>query len=108
MITGNRGQDTLSGGLGSDIFFFNETSDGIDIVMDFDPNEDKLDFRAIVANELGGVSNPFAGGYVEAVSFGSSTMIQVDFDPSDSLFNKNVVFLQSVAVSSIDESDFLF
>ncbi|BAU65082.1 hypothetical protein STA3757_24610 [Stanieria sp. NIES-3757] len=108
IITVYEGQDTLTGGAGEDQFFYSKTSDGIDIITDFNPNEDKLDFSAIVANELGGISNPFGSGYIKAVSFGSHTMIQVDFNPSDSLFNKNVMLLQDVASSAIDASDFIF
>ncbi|VEP12764.1 hypothetical protein H1P_1640001 [Hyella patelloides LEGE 07179] len=113
-ITGGKGQDTLTGNGGNDTFHFNETSEGIDIITDFDPNGDTLDFRSIIADELGGVSNPWTGGYIEAKSFGSgtNTMIQVDYDPSDSsndiLTNKNVVFLENVDFNTIDESDFLF
>ena len=107
IITGGRGQDTLTGNGGNDQFVFTKTSDGVDIIQDFDPNGDILDFSAIVADELGGISNPFVGGYIETVSFSSGTMIQVDFNPADSLFNKDVVFLEGVDSSTIDESDFL-
>jgi hypothetical protein len=106
-ITGYKGRDTLTGGGGNDIFYYNETSDGIDIITDFDSNGDLLDFRAIVANELNNVSNPF-GSYVKAVSFGSHTMIQVDFDASGSLYPKDVVLLQNVDFNTINASDFLF
>ena len=114
IFTGGKGQDTLTGNGGNDTFHFNETSEGIDIITDFDTNGDLLDFRSIVADELGGVSNPWTGGYIEANSFGSSTntMIQVDYDPSDSsndiLTNKNVVLLENVDFNTIDENDFLF
>ena len=35
-------------------------------------------------------------------------MIQVDFNPSDALFNKNVVLLEGVDSSTIGADDFLF
>jgi protocatechuate 3,4-dioxygenase beta subunit len=108
VIIGDEGQDTLTGGAGADQFFYNKTSEGVDIIEDFNTNEDLLDFRGIVTGELGNVANPFAGGYIEAVSFGSHTMIQVDFDPNDSLNNKDVVLLKNIDPMTISASDFIF
>lgn len=105
-ITGYKGQDTLSGNGGNDTFYFTETSDGVDIITDFNDG-DKLDFRAIVTNELSGNSNPFPS-YVKAISFGSHTMIQVDFDASGSLIPKDVVLLENVLSNTIDATDFIF
>ncbi len=115
-IVGGAGQDTLTGGSGNDCFYFNRTSDGIDIITDFDAinnstNRDKLDFSKIVSGELNGItfsSNPFDNGYIKAVTFGTGVMIQVDVDPTDTLFNKNVALLQNTAVGNIDASDFIF
>jgi preprotein translocase subunit SecB len=108
IITGDEGQDTLTGGAGEDQFFYSKTSEGLDIITDFDTNGDLLDFRGIVTNELGGASNPFGDGYVKAVSFGSHTMIQVDFDASGSLLPKDVVLLENVDSTTINASDFIF
>jgi hypothetical protein len=108
VIFGDEGQDTLSGGAGDDKYFYSKTSEGVDIITDFDTNGDALDFRGIVANELGNVSNPFSNGYVKAVSFGSHTMIQVDFDAVGSLNPKDVVLLQGVDSTNINASDFIF
>ena len=110
-ITGGKGQDTLTGGGGDDIFYFNETSDGVDIITDFDSNGDLLDFRGIVSGELSSITftaNAFDDGYVKAVSFGSHTMIQVDFDASGDLIPKDVVLLENVDSTTINASDFIF
>ena len=112
-IIGGAGQDTLTGGDGSDCFHFNRTSDGIDIITDFDTNGDVLDFSDMFApgGELAGVTitnDPITDGYVEVVDANPSTLIQVDFDPNDALFNKNVVLLENVDFSTIDASDFIF
>ncbi|HEY9767592.1 MAG TPA: hypothetical protein V6C71_03680, partial [Coleofasciculaceae cyanobacterium] len=116
LIVGYEGQDTLTGGAGSDRFFYTQTSDGIDIITDFDAtNGDKLVFSDIINGELSAITfsaNAFDDGYIEAVAFGNSVMIQVDVDPADSLENKNVVLLKNnvdgISVSDIDASDFVF
>lgn len=124
LIVGGAGQDTLAGGGGNDLFHFNRTSDGVDIITDFNADSnflneaDKLDLRDLLAvgGELAGIAiqnNPFDDGYIEAKSVGgTSTIIQVDFDPFDSsndlLNNKNIVLLENVAANAIDASDFLF
>ena len=116
-ITGLDGQDTLTGGDGADVFVYTKTSDGIDRITDFNPNEDKLDFRAIADNELSTAtvppgSNLFAEGYVKAINFGTAgVMIQVDPDASGDIFAKNVVLLKNdsgITASSIDADDFIF
>ena len=112
VITGLKGQDTLTGGDGDDCFLYNETSDGIDIITDFDPTDgDLLDFRGIADGELSGVTitdNLFDDGYINAVTFGTGVMIQVDEDGVDDQYDKNVVLLANVSVGDIDASDFIF
>ncbi len=116
LIVGYEGQDTLTGGAGSDRFFYTQTSDGIDIITDFDATDgDKLVFSDIINGELDGITfspNAFDDGYIEAVTYGAGVMIQVDVDPADSLENKNVVLLKNavdgISVSDIDASDFIF
>ena len=112
LITAGEGQDTLTGGTGEDIFVYTKTSDGVDIIEDFEDGTDKIDLSALVASggELDGITftdDPFTDGYVEAVSFGSHTMIQVDFDNSDTL-PKDVVLLNNINSANITAADFIF
>ena len=112
VITGAEGQDTITGGTGEDIFVYTKTSDGVDIIEDFEGGTDIIDFSGVVAGELSGIdftgTNPFDAGYVEAVSFGSHTMIQVDFDNSDNL-QKDVLLLKNITPSTaITAADFVF
>ncbi|MDJ0595697.1 MAG: isopeptide-forming domain-containing fimbrial protein [Pleurocapsa sp. MO_226.B13] len=112
LITAGEGQDTLTGGTGEDIFVYTKTSDGVDIIEDFEDGTDKIDLSALVASggELDGIpftDDPFTDGYVEAVSFGSHTMIQVDFDNSDTL-PKDVVLLNNINSANITADDFIF
>ncbi len=111
IVTGGEGQDTLTGNGGNDRFVLTKTSDGVDIIEDFDPDRDLLDFSAIIAGELSEVtftSDPFTDGYVVATAFGSHTMIQLDFNLADSLENKDIVLLRNVDFNTIDTTDFIF
>ena len=94
------------------MFSLYETSDGIDIITDFDPTDgDLLDFRGIADGELSGVTitdNLFDDGYINAVTFGTGVMIQVDENGVDDQYDKNVVLLANVSVGDIDASDFIF
>ena len=116
LIIGGAGQDTLTGGDGDDCFHYNRTSDGIDIITDFNntTQEDKLDFSDMFATggELEGITNPF-GTYVvvlEADTPSDGTMIQVDFDGAGDNYAKSVVFLQGYdnTVHAITADDFIF
>ena len=107
-ITGSSGQDTITGGGGDDCFHFNRTSDGVDVITDFSSGDriDLSDFFA-TGGELAGITNPF-GTYVEAVTIGSSgTLIQIDFEPNDSLYNKNLVYLEGYT-TTMTAADFIF
>ena len=103
-ISGYKGQDTLTGGGGSDKFVYTETSDGIDIIMDFTPGEDQIDLSQIMSEELAyDGSDPIGDGFVVLDSYDSvGTMIQIDFDNSGELFAKDVVFLDGVDAADIN------
>jgi Ca2+-binding RTX toxin-like protein len=60
VISGGGGADTLYGGAGFDRFVFESVANANgDIVMDFKPGEDKLDFRSIDSNALRNGSQKF-------------------------------------------------
>ncbi|MCC0179539.1 DUF4347 domain-containing protein [Waterburya agarophytonicola K14] len=119
IFTGGAGQDTLTGNGGNDCFKFSVTSDGIDIITDFDAAtsttyNDRLDLSNVFNNELSALTitdNPFTDGYVKAITSGSNVMIQIDptpLDNSDDFYAKNIALLEGVAVGNIDASDFIF
>ena len=82
----------------------NETSEGVDIITDFDLTNDKIDFTKILDREVGySGTNPIADGYVVPTPIGSrGTMIKVNFDLDDGINPKSVVFLAGVT----DANDF--
>ncbi|MDJ0691115.1 MAG: SdrD B-like domain-containing protein [Xenococcaceae cyanobacterium MO_188.B32] len=119
-IIGNKGQDTLSGGDGNDQYFFNETSDGVDIITDFNQSgDDKIVLTQIFANELSSYSgtNPIDDGYLVLTqithpTLGASTFVQIDFDAgtgaSEGLYHKDIAFLPGVAATSLSlTNDFI-
>ncbi len=99
-ISGYKGQDTLTGDTGSDTFFFNETSDGIDVITDFTSGTDQLAFSKIMEeietyNGGSDIPDPIGSGYITWENFsGVGTMVRADFDASGFLNPKDVVFLQ--------------
>jgi hypothetical protein len=108
LFIGGAGQDKLTGNGGNDCFKFNRTSDGIDIITDFNSG-DKIDLSSLFAagGELAGITNPL-GTYVETVSAGSGTLIQVDFgDDGNTTYNKNVVYLENYT-TAMTAADFIF
>ena len=106
LIIAGKGEDTLIGGTGNDIYFFNETSEGVDTITDFARGQDKIDISKILTNEVKYTgSDPFGGGYVKLVSFGAGTIVQIDFDPADTVYPKDIAFLEGVGV---DATDFIF
>ncbi len=108
VFIGGSGQDALTGNGGNDCFKFNRTSDGIDIITDYNSG-DKIDFSDffVTGGELEGITDPF-GTYVETLTLGSGTLIQIDFnDDGLTTSNKNVVYLQGYT-DAMTADDFIF
>ena len=98
-IAGYKGQDTLTGGDGDDLFLFNETSDGVDLITDFTSGEDQIVLTQILEDELGYTGNDaIADGHVVIADYGSAgTMVQIDFDGTSGLLPKDVALLDGVS-----------
>ncbi len=106
LIVGGKGEDTLTGGAGNDCFYFNETSEGVDTIKDFTKGQDKIDISNILANEVVYTgSNPIGDGYLKLVSLGASTIVQIDFNPLDAVYPKDIAFLEGV--TGVTAADFI-
>jgi Ca2+-binding RTX toxin-like protein len=82
LIVGGGGSDFLIGGAGSDTFKYDFMNDAGDIITDFDPSVDKLNFTYLFAH-LSPVVLPGAAvttDYLRFVQFGTSTIVQIDPD----------------------------
>ncbi len=71
--------DTLIGGAGGDVFAFTST-DGVDVVGDFDPltDNDQIDVQALLTGFKLGVSD--LADFIQTVTAGGSTTVRVDAD----------------------------
>ena len=108
LIIGGKGGDTLTGGLGADFFFYNETSESLDLITDFTVGEDKLDISQILITEFlestgasYSGSDPIADDHLVLTelnhpNLGQSTLVQIDFDDVGPLLPKSFVILQGV------------
>src|SRR5262249_2051261 len=119
-IQGNGGPDDLRGGLGSDTFRLLKPSDSLaslktqpDIIEDFHPGEDKLDFSAIDANVSKGAFGDqpflFAGQNASVVAnsvtwfvSGNFTHIQADIDGDTTADIAVVLVGNDLSLSELD------
>jgi|GEM_PF-5849683 len=72
--------DTMTGGAGADIYYLEYNSDGsvVDIVTDFDVNEDVIGLaRLLDQGYFSSGSNPFESGTLQAVQDGADTLIRM-------------------------------
>lgn len=84
-LVGGWGSDTMTGGEGADVFRFFSARDSLldapDLITDFRPGEDVLDFRAMDLEFVG--RGPFAGSGAGSLRFdhqGGQTRVLVDTD----------------------------
>lgn len=90
IINGNDGNDTISGGYGRDIFIFHRSSVGVDVITDFDENEDILDFSDLLDSVGYQGSDPVTDGYITYQQENTETLIY--FNP-DGYFDSNTSYL---------------
>lgn len=67
-INGGLGNDTLSGGAGADIFQL-RGAEGQDLILDFDPAQDRLDLGGAYSSRYLGLSTDSAGNTVATLLF---------------------------------------
>ncbi|WP_416673345.1 Calx-beta domain-containing protein [Egbenema bharatensis] len=82
ILIGGKGNDTLTGGKGRDMFVFHRLDEGVDLITDFNPNEDLIDLRRIFANPIYTAENRFAQfrKFVQLEQVGSNTEVRIDAD----------------------------
>lgn len=87
-INSFNGNDTLTGGAGSDLFVFDGT-DGADTITDFDVDEDYLDVVAWASSSFEDLSVTYSGGNA-VVSYGANSITLLNV-AENSLSDVNVL-----------------
>jgi Ca2+-binding RTX toxin-like protein len=106
-IVGGNGADTMLGGNGEDLFrfSFSNLGTGLDVIEDFDINNDILDLTELL--RFNQAINPQAAGFVRAVRDGSGgVIVEVDVDGSlNEDGGVNSSFRQVVQLLGVDPRD---
>ncbi|HEY9219008.1 MAG TPA: M10 family metallopeptidase C-terminal domain-containing protein, partial [Phenylobacterium sp.] len=106
----SRGQDLLTGGGGDDIFAWAEEAWAPAVITDFDPGNDKLDFRALFDQAGYYGATPFQDGYLSVIGDGADgTKVLYDRDAAGSgqQWPNYILHIEHVAPGAISSSDFL-
>ncbi|MBE9178008.1 cadherin domain-containing protein [Oculatella sp. LEGE 06141] len=110
ILIGGSGSDKLNGGEGKDMFVFKQVTEGVDRIVNFKPNDDLIDLRAIFAKpEFGGVS-PFSRykQFVQLVQTGTAVELKIDSDGNGSgAVWQTLAVLQNTSVNTLSSQNFV-
>ena len=100
--------DTMTGGLGDDIFDYNALSEIGDVITDFETgaNGDALDLIGILAAVGYGGADALGDGRARAVQSGSDTLVQIDTTGSSDY--STVATLQSIDAVDLTVDNWIF
>ncbi|MFH1816124.1 MAG: ExeM/NucH family extracellular endonuclease [Pseudomonadota bacterium] len=108
VITGGEGADLLTGGGGADIFVYQSVRDAHDTITDFDPQQDRLDVRQLLAGVTTG-SDPLTSGHISLRQSGANTMVLFDADGSAGrAAARPLVTLRNVLPAQLGSATFLY
>ena len=89
IIVGGRGNDTLRGNGGSDLFLINSVKDGNDTIEDFNPAEnDAIDISRVLIG-----SSTLLTNYVQITNSGTNSYIRINFNGTGRSFTNMVITL---------------
>ncbi|MDP3873834.1 MAG: ExeM/NucH family extracellular endonuclease [Methyloversatilis sp.] len=108
VITGGEGADLLTGGGGADTFVYQSVRDALDTITDFDPQQDRLDVRQLLAGVTTG-SDPLTSGHISFRQSGANTMVLFDADGSAGrAAARPLVTLRNVLPAQLGSATFLY
>ncbi len=108
VITGGEGADLLTGGAGADTFVYRSVRDALDTVTDFDPQQDRLDVRQLLAGVTTG-ADPLASGHISVRQSGATTMVLFDADGTAGRgAGRPLVTLRNVLPAQLGSATFLY
>jgi hypothetical protein len=110
-FTGSGGRDLLVGGLGKNVFHYNNVSDGGDTLLKFRPSIDKIDISSLTAIYGYGGNNLLRDGLIQLGSTeqGKSTLVR--FDPDGFLGGvapSELATISNIRPASIGNYSFIF
>ena len=108
-IVGLDGSDQITTGSGNDLIVFNSANEGLDHILDFDPNQDKIDIVGVL-DSIGYTGNDPLGDKVirlQPLSFGGSNHVRLDVDADANYGNgfEQLAFLWDTNITQLDVAD---
>ncbi|MBD2463127.1 cadherin-like domain-containing protein [Oscillatoria sp. FACHB-1407] len=110
LLVGGQGADTLTGGSGRDMFVYDRVTEGVDLITDFNGQNDVIDLRGIFKAPEFRRSNPFAQyqQFVELVSVGRNMEVRIDADGNGSSTVKvTLMTLKNITSAEINTTHFV-
>jgi uncharacterized protein len=80
IIIGGGGADEIRGNGGRDLFTYTSMRDAGDLILDFEPGDDRIDLRTLLATLGWTGTDPVAEGWVRLLVARTGLQIQVDVD----------------------------
>jgi hypothetical protein len=110
-FTGSGGRDLLVGGVGKNVFHYNDINDGGDTLLKFRPGRDKIDISSLTAIYSYEGNNPLGDGLIQLGSTeqGNSTLVR--FDPDGflgSLVSSELATISNIRPATIGNYSFIF
>ena len=109
IIIASTGRDMLTGLEGNDTFVYNRLTDAGDIITDFTPGQDLLDFNGVMESIGFSGIDPLASGYITFSQSGrNNTLVNIDPDGSGgSASPRAFILLQNVFPSDLGIDNFV-
>ncbi|WP_034937690.1 choice-of-anchor Q domain-containing protein [Gloeocapsa sp. PCC 73106] len=101
-ITGFGGRDELTGGDGSDQFIYTSVTEGVDIITDFQVNQDRIVLGEVLASLDYTGNNAISDSYLNLISSGENTLVQIDPDGLGSARARDFILVQNVGVGALN------
>lgn len=106
VLVGGSDRDILTGGIGNDRFVYQQLSDRQDTITDFNPNQDLIELRPILADPAYTSQTPFRD-YIRLVQSGAGVTVQVDINGGTSGGFSTLVRLENIAIERLSPSQFV-
>lgn len=107
-LNASQGYDVLTGNGGADHFVFANENWAPATITDFQPGQDRIDYRGVFDDWGYAGTDPFADGRIILTARGSDTIVELDNDGPGGEWPNYVLTLQGVAPSQLSAGDWIF